>query len=209
MPTTTYAIKWREPDGQTYLGRLGFADTALLLEGSSNGASSTSRSIGYDDLGDFHISQVPAEQLDGRPTLILERPEGEVLVTSAVVHTGVLREVAHQLAEKRVVSPRLATVVVPLAEGAVARARELAAQGPPFDPGDTRLIRHQLLLTESEAIFVFEAESGTELEALLSQTALWAAAAAWRDLIAGPPRLAEVAYKWERPPRVGKIGLGF
>ncbi|MEO5575372.1 MAG: hypothetical protein ABIR67_00405 [Gaiellaceae bacterium] len=70
-------------------------------------------------------------------------------------------------------------------------------------------MRHQLLLTPSEAIFVFEADSDKALEGLLGQLDLWAAAAAWRDIVDGAPRLAEVVYSWERPIQQSRVGLGF
>ena len=88
--------------------------------------------------------------------------------------------------------------------------RELAGHGPPFDPAETALTRHQLLLTEQEAIFVFETQSEEGLKALLNQVDISSATVAWQDLVTGPPRLAELAYAWERPePRVvPAIGLG-
>lgn len=96
-----------------------------------------------------------------------------------------------------------------LKEGALERARELAAKGPPFDPAEPGLTRHRLLLTSHEAIFEFEAANESELESLLGQVDLWAAAATWRDLVAGAPRLAEVAYPWERmEPTDISLGLG-
>ena len=95
-------------------------------------------------------------------------------------------------------------MVVPLKTGALAGVRELVAEGAPFDPSRTALTQHQLLLTEQEAIFVFETQSEEGLADLLGQLDILAAAVAWRDLVAGPPRLASVAYVWERPePRVG------
>jgi hypothetical protein len=205
---TSYAVKWREPDDRTYLGRLEFGDKALVLEGSQNGRASVRRALDYDELGGFRLGRLSEEQLDGQPALVVERPGGDFLVTSTVMHAGVLQELIHRLSALRLAAPRRATVVVPLREGALEQARRLAAQGPPFDPVDTLLTRHQLLLTAGEAIFVFEAQSEAALEALLAQIDVWAAAAAWRELVAGPPRLAEVAYSWERPPAMDPVGLG-
>ena len=51
---------------------------------------------------------------------------------------------------------------MPLKEGAIERAPELVSQGPPFDPAETPLTRHELLLTPWEAIFVFEAGNAAE-----------------------------------------------
>ena len=125
---------------------------------------------------------------------------------------GPLQELVDRLSDLSLAAPRQATIVVPLKEGASARVRALAAAGPPFDPDSTPLIRHQLLLTAQEAIFVFEtADERGGLEALLADVDVWAAASTWHDLVAGPPRLAEVAYSWERPEPavVPAMGLGF
>ena len=64
------------------------------------------------------------------------------------------------------------------------------------------------MLTPREAIFVFEAETEDGLRLLLSQLDIWAAAAAWGELVAGPPRLADVAYAWERPEPYVAAGIG-
>jgi hypothetical protein len=207
---TTYAVKWREPDGQTYLGRLALGPRTLRLEGREPDGPSVDRQIGYEEVQGLRIGSHGPDRLDGRPTLVVERADGPYLVTSAGMGVGIVQELVDRLAELRLAAPRRAPGVVPLKEGAVERVRELAAHGPPFDPVETALTRHQLLLTPQEAIFVFEAQTEEGLTALLSQVDIWAAAVAWHDLVAGPPRLAEVAYAWERPePRVvPAIGLG-
>jgi hypothetical protein len=205
---TSYAVKWREPDGKIYLGRLEFAPKELVLEGRENGSAPTRRTLSYDQLDGFHIGRTGAERLDGQAALVVECGGDEFLITSTVIHAGVLQELVHRLSELRLTAPRRATVVVPLKEGSEERARELAAKGPPFDPSDTLLVRHQLLLTPAEAIFVFEADSEVALEALLSQLDVWAAAAAWSTIVASPPRLADLIYSWERPATVDGVGLG-
>ncbi len=95
---------------------------------------------------------------------------------------GIVQELVERLAELRQAAPRRATVVVPLKPGAIDHVRELVAHGPPFDPVETALTRHQLLLTPEEAIFVFEAQTEEGLTALLSELDIWAAAVAWHDL---------------------------
>lgn len=207
---TTYAVKWREPDGSTYVGRLALGPRALRLEGRASGGPAVDRQIGYEELQGLRIAHKGADRLDDRPALVVDRADGSYLVTSTAMSAGILQELVDRLAGLRLAAPRRATVVVPLKEGALDRVRDLVAHGPPFDPADTFLTRHQLLLTPEEAIFVFEADTDDGLTALLSQLDVWAAAVAWRDLVAGPPRLADVAYAWERPePRVvPKVGLG-
>jgi hypothetical protein len=205
---TSYAVKWSEPDGQTFVGQLELSPTALVLEGRDGTGCAVRREIGFDQLLSFRVGQRADERLDGQPTLVVERLDGQFLVTSTVMHTGLVQEVVHRLSELTDLAPRRATVVIPLKEGASEQAWELAAQGPPFDPAETLLTRHQLLLTASEVIFVFEAESGPAFERFLSELDLWAAAADWRDLVAGTPRLAELVYAWERPVQLSGVGLG-
>jgi hypothetical protein len=96
-------------------------------------------------------------------------------------------------------SPSRAVLVVPLAEGAAERVAKLLRKGPPFDPAEIGLGRHQVFLTECEAIFLFESDSAEAADRLLSSSRIWAAAAAWKELVAGPPRLADDAYSWSRP----------
>ncbi|HEY8631028.1 MAG TPA: hypothetical protein VIL73_10900 [Gaiellaceae bacterium] len=78
--------------------------------------------------------------------------------------------------------------------------RRLLEAGPPFDPEQTTgLDRHEVFLTSDEVVFVFESKLGAEaLEPLLAEPELWEAAAAWRDHLAGPPRLAEDVFSWTR-----------
>jgi hypothetical protein len=110
--------------------------------------------------------------------------------------------------EHPVGTERRVVVVVPLVAGSEARARELAAAGPPFDPSELALELHELLLTPREAIFVFESSSGAGLESVFAALDVWAAAESWRELVSGPPEVATVAYSWHRPPHVEAVGLG-
>ena len=99
-------------------------------------------------------------------------------------------------------------VVLPLKEGALARARELIAAGPPFDPSQAGLLRHHVFLLEHEAIFVFEAaRDDKRLHRLLGRPDLWAAAESWGELAAGPPHVAEGVYDWERAAEAGMNGF--
>jgi hypothetical protein len=206
---TSYAVKWHEPDGQDYVGRLELGPRVLHLVGDAGGAR-VDRQIGYDELEGLRIGHDAGERVDGRRTLVIERPQGAYHLTSTVFEAGILQELVDRLSELSLAAPRRATIVVPLKEGALARVRELAAAGPPFDPNETQLTRHQLLLTAQEAIFLFETADEGGLQALLAEVDVWAAASAWHDLVAGPPRLAEIAYSWERPePSLDPaVGLG-
>jgi len=207
---TTYAVKWREPDGQTFVGRLALGPRAIRLVGRGRGSegSAVERRIGYDELRGLRIGSRGIERLDGRPSLVVDRDDGSYLVADAGLGAPVVQELADRLTDLRREAPHTATVVVPLRQGAFARVLELVADGPPFDPAETALTRHELLLTEREAIFRFEAASEDGLAQLLGRFDLASAAEAWGELVSGPPRLATPAYAWERPELPG-VGLGF
>ena len=100
-----------------------------------------------------------------------------------------------------------AVLVVPLVEGAQERVAELLRGGPPFDPDEIGLGRHQVFLTESEAVFLFEAEEPAAAGRLLSTSRLWSAAAVWEELVAGPPRLADNAFSWVRAPEDDQLSF--
>lgn len=88
-------------------------------------------------------------------------------------------------------------VVAPLREGAREAARLLVEAGPPFDPAEANLTTHEVYLTDHEVVFVFEGDDAkAAVEALLGEAGVVKAATAWRDCLAGRPRLAERAFGW-------------
>lgn len=113
---TSYAVKWRESSGHTFLGRLDFEPTALVLEGRDGAADAIVRTIEFEDLDGFHLAQSSGDRLDGKPTLVVERAGGDVLVTSAVMHAGVLQELVHRLSTLRLVALGPAPVTAPLVD---------------------------------------------------------------------------------------------
>lgn len=91
-------------------------------------------------------------------------------------------------------------VVAPLEAGMRSRAEELLREGPPFALDETAFDRHIVFLTDEEVVFVFEGpgETGT-LNLPAESLDLLHAAQAWRECLAGRPRVAVTAYSWERP----------
>lgn len=93
--------------------------------------------------------------------------------------------------------PERVVVVAPLRDGAREVARMLLEAGPPFDPAGVGLTAHSVLLTEREAIFVFEGEDAAAVvEDLVGHAEVWEAATEWREWLAERPRIAETAYEW-------------
>src|SRR5687767_9212972 len=97
--------------------------------------------------------------------------------------------------------PSQAVVIVPLKAGVRDRVRELLELGPPFDPEAAGLERHQVFLTDQEAVFLFEAPDQSVLDRLATSPRLRWGAAAWREYVGGPTCLAEIAYSWARNSR--------
>lgn len=90
-------------------------------------------------------------------------------------------------------------VVAPLKEGTRDSARLLVAEGPPFDLDSTGLEAHEVYLTESEAVFVFTgSDAREEIQGLIGDPGVWKAATAWRECLAGRPRIADEAFAWHR-----------
>jgi hypothetical protein len=97
-------------------------------------------------------------------------------------------------------------IVAPLKNGARSKALDLIRSGPPFEPEAASLERHHVFLTDQHAVFLFEADTPNSIARLAADAAVWVAATAWQDLLAGPPEVAEDVYSWLRP---GGGGLSF
>ena len=77
-------------------------------------------------------------------------------------------------------------VVVPLKDGAAEKARALLAKGPPFDLEATEFDRHEVYLSEREAVFLFETPGPSATLKLPGEDpSLWKVAAAWQPLHGG------------------------
>jgi hypothetical protein len=197
---TSYAVIWREGNGPSYAGKLELGAAALHLRGSGPRSSLARRDIPYADVAGVRIARAPTERLNGGPTVVLDRRAATPIVVGAVSGVGVVSELADLLtgltAEKTASSSRVA-VAVPIRAQRRERVRELIEAGPPFDADELGLERHHVFVTEGEVIFVFEGEDVRNAVRQLARDArFWKAAAAWRDCVAGRPRIADEAYSW-------------
>ena len=197
---TSYGVVWREGTRPLARGKLELLPRAMRLEGMT-GSTPTTREIAYDYLSEIRIGRSLEERIDGRPSLVLAPRTGDTLSIASVAQSGVVAEIAERLSALQFgehVSRRIA-VVLPLRAEARDAVRALLAAGPPFDPEALGLDRHDVFLTASEAVFIFESELGAAaLEPLLQDPELWQSAAAWHDYLAGPPQIAEDVFSWTR-----------
>lgn len=94
---------------------------------------------------------------------------------------------------------RRLVVVLPIAAEHIDMARDVLAEGPPFDPAAVGLDAHEVLLTGAEAIFLFGLPEGPKtLERILADEDFWTVVSSWEQIADGPPRIAEVAFDWQR-----------
>ena len=206
MSTTSYPVTWEERGAAPLEGRLELGPAAIAFEGRDERDRPVWRTIGFDELRALRL--VLDESPAANRALLVETTSGQVVIRSAARHAQVLQDLAERIADRELAKERRTVVVLPLREGAEVRAHEIAAGGPPFDPAELPLESHELLLSSGEAIFVFESTSQVALESILGALDMWSAAATWSDLVAGPPRVASVAYSWHREPSFDGIGLG-
>ena len=90
-------------------------------------------------------------------------------------------------------------VVAPLKDGARETARLLVESGPPFNPEGTSLTRHHVYLTDKEVVFAFQGpDARAAVEGLIGDAGVWKAAVAWRECLAGRPRIAEEVFALDR-----------
>jgi len=182
-------------------GKLELLSHAVRLEGMA-GSEPTTREIAYDYLAEIYIGRSSQERIDGRPSLVLAPRTGDTLSIASVAQSGVVAEIAERLSAFQAGEEpgrRRLAVVLPFREDAHAAVRALLAAGPPFDPEAVGLDRHQVFLTDSEAVFIFESDLGAGApEVLLGKPELWQSAAAWHDYLAGPPQIAEDVCSWTR-----------
>jgi hypothetical protein len=197
---SSYGVVWREGTRGLARGKLELLPRALRLDGMSGNDPAT-REIAYDSLSEIRIGRNGHDRLDGRPSLVLESRYGEPVTIASVAQSGVISELAERLAELQLgaEAPRRIAVIIPLREGTTEIARELLDAGPPFSPHALDLDAHHVFLTSDEAVFVFESARGAAaLDPLFADPTLWRRAVEWGELLAGPPRIAEDAFSWER-----------
>jgi hypothetical protein len=92
-------------------------------------------------------------------------------------------------------------IIARLKEGSEQRAAELIRAGAPFDLADTGIVRHNIYISASEAVFVFE---GHEVEWIVDQLIddpfhheLQRALEEWREIVDGQPHVAREKFGWE------------
>jgi hypothetical protein len=193
----SYGVVWREGTREPATGKLELLPRALRLEGRDG-----SQEVAYEDVAAIRIGRARADRINGGPAVVVERRGGERVIISTVAQPSLIGEIAERLAALQLGARknRRIVVVLPLKPEAHEAVSALLKQGPPFDPSSIEgLDRHEVYLTASEAVFVFESELGADaLAALLADPQLWELVSAWGQHVAGAPRIADEAFSWGR-----------
>jgi len=199
----SYSVIVEQPDGSHARGGLLIEPDGLLFRGADDRGLHVVRRLRYADLVGVRIDRDSPVRPIERPALVLERAGGEPW-RIGVVGAGLLWELADLLASLLVGDEHRerVVVVVRIREGAADRVRALVAEGPPFDLQASGLDRHQVLLTNDSAVFVFEGKITEAMKRLIQEPELWWEALRWDDCLIGRPQLAEAAYSWT----LGKTG---
>jgi hypothetical protein len=197
----SHAVIWAESDSPAYVGALTVSAGGLQLRGQTGG-DVAHREIGPDQITRVHIDRLSDRRLKGLPTLVLDLGRRDPIRIAAINGAGVLLEIA-DLAARLASEPRRSSKVVvflPIRPDRRARVRELVQAGPPFDPaGLVGLERHQVFVTRAEVVFVFEGHGIEEaIDRLARSPTVWRAAVAWKDCLAGRPRVIEPDFAWTR-----------
>ncbi len=100
---TTYAVTWREPGGETFVGRLVLGPRTLLLAGRRRGTAGdvVGRQIDYAELDGLRLGSRGPDRLDGRPAVVVERAGGRYLIAGAGTGAPIVQELLERLADLR------------------------------------------------------------------------------------------------------------
>jgi hypothetical protein len=194
---TSYGVVWREGESPLATGKLELLAQGIRLDGLER-----SQEIPYELLTTVRVGRLAGERIDGRPSVVLERRAGGPVTIATVAKPSLVGEIVERLAALQLgnETARRVAICLPIKPESHDAVRELLQNGLPFDPEQIAWLEgHQVLLAPEEAIFVFESLPGEDaLAPLIADPELLQAAAAWREHIAGPPRIAVEAYSWTR-----------
>jgi hypothetical protein len=196
-----FPVVWREGDAVSAVGELVVERELLRFEGARAGEQVEAR-LRFVEVRGVRVARRAPERLNGRPTIVLDRESASPFYIEPV-GAGLLGEMASLLTvlrEEGVRRTEHVAVIVPLRKGKEQQAASLVESGPPFELAGTGIQSHQVYVGEREAVFVF---GGQDLHGVLERAihdpALWQAGLAWRNVMAGRPRLVECSFSWSAP----------
>lgn len=93
----SYGVVWQENERGLVAGKLELDCDGLRLEGNDRDHL-TVCVLAYRELAAVRIDRESTNRLDSRPTLVLERSNGDTIHITALVQAGIVTEIAERLA---------------------------------------------------------------------------------------------------------------
>jgi len=87
----TYAVVWRENEGEPYAGELALDPDSVVLTGAASGTRESLRRLRYDSLADARL-----ERRQGLLLVLLD-PSGNRVEVASLEGAGVLHELAERI----------------------------------------------------------------------------------------------------------------
>lgn len=203
-----YAAVFREGAGAPLTGAVVLEGERMLLVGGG-ALDCVGLELRYEELSEVRIGRSRDERLNGRPTLVLARPDAAPVIVQPL-ETAVLHELIDLVSTLTARGLRRVEVAVAVRfdPRRRERVREVIAEGPPFDPAALGLQRHEVYLGERDAFFVLTGPHAEQtLERAIREPSFWRAGLVWRRLLVGRPRVVDAArdvrgelvYRWTAP----------
>lgn len=194
----SYAVTWSEPNRSAVSGRLHLGPTEVIFDGGTNGTAMHAE-VPFAEIAAVTVARTGDARLDERPTLVLSRRGAGPVRIASVVSSWIIPELADRLAEAnagRTGARKTLALVLPIRAESHEAVQALILRGPPFDPRTAGLVRHDVFLTDREAVFTLELPADGSIESLFESQELWPAAEEWLEHLQGPARVAEPTYLW-------------
>jgi hypothetical protein len=93
----SYGVVWQVNDRAPVAGKLELDSVLLRLEGNDCGQLGV-YALPICDLNGVRVGRESGDRLDGRPTLNLERSNGDAIRIAALTQAGIVAEIAERLA---------------------------------------------------------------------------------------------------------------
>ena len=87
----TYGVLWSQNGEAASAGKLEVRPGSLVLEGTARGRKERAE-LRPEEVAGVHVGRSPAERLEGRPVLVLERSRGQAVRIAPIGAIGLLHE---------------------------------------------------------------------------------------------------------------------
>ncbi len=94
----SYGVVWQENEREPVAGKLELDLPRLRLEGNDCGKLAV-YALSFRDLIGVRVGRESCDRLDGRPTLLLKRSNGDTIRIASLTQAGIVAEISERLAD--------------------------------------------------------------------------------------------------------------